>query len=247
MSKIKPEIKIFDTPELLVVGIYNQFRGLFSSEPQRARAMHIALAGGSTPRAFYEFLSVRPSDEIDWRQIHLWWGDERCVPPDHAESNYRMVKEALLDHIRISPEQIHRMQGEAIPQTEMIRYAKEIRSNLPLSQSGLPVFDMILLGMGEDGHTASIFPGSELRDDTDAWCAVVQHPQSGQKRVTLTLPVLNQARQIVFMISGSAKSGMVSEILNHPEQSKKYPAAKVLPQNGILTWFLDREAAAYLK
>ena len=239
----RPHIKIYDNTGTLVAGMYNQFRELFTVQRPKNRPLHIALAGGSTPRAFYEFLAKRPVDDIHWKTIHLWWGDERCVPPDHADSNYRMVREALLDHIDIGAQNIHRIRGESGPDSEVIRYGKEIEGNLPLSPVGLPVFDLILLGVGEDGHTASIFPDSDLSDDSISYCVVTRHPGSGQKRITLTMPVLNQAKHVAFMVSGSAKADVVGIVLNKQSGYKNLPAAKVLPVDGTLFWYLDRAAA----
>ncbi|TFG94173.1 MAG: 6-phosphogluconolactonase [Calditrichales bacterium] len=248
MSNItqRPNIKVYDNTGTLAAGMYNQFRELFTGQRSQNRPLHIALAGGSTPLAFYEFLAKRPVDDIHWKTIHLWWGDERCVPPDHSDSNYRMVREALLDHIDIGAQNIHRIRGESDPDSETIRYGKEIEENIPLSPVGLPVFDLILLGIGEDGHTASIFPDSDFSADSISYCVVTRHPGSGQKRITLTMPVLNQAKHVAFMVSGPAKADVVSKILKKQIELKNLPAVKVIPVDGILFWFLDRAAASHL-
>ena len=240
-------IRIFENAEMLVGGLYKYLGEIRAGKQGKEGPLHIVLAGGGTPRAFYQFLAKRPAGEIDWHQIHFWWGDERCVPPDHDESNYRMVRESLLDHIDIVPGNIHRMRGESQPESEAQRYGREIAEFVPLAKNGLPVFDLILLGMGSDGHTASIFPDSELDEKNSDYCAVTHHPESGQKRITLTMPVLNQARQVLFMVSGEGKAEVVRQILQYKKDFSDLPAARVRPVTGEIVWFLDREAAKFIE
>jgi 6-phosphogluconolactonase len=207
--------------------------------------VHLALAGGTTPKRFYEFVAGQPNGVIDWKEVHLWWGDERCVPPSDPQSNFRMVRESLLDHIDVPAENVHRIHGENDPETEARRYGNEISVLIPLSKQGLPVFDLILLGLGEDGHTASIFPDTELYERRASYCITAEHPDSGQMRISLNLPVLNSARNVLFMVSGAAKADIAAKILRDPGSSGDLPAAKVRPGSGSLSWFLDRAAAKH--
>lgn len=205
----------------------------------------VALSGGSTPGALFGHLA-RPETarEIRWEWVHFFWGDERCVPPDHPESNYGMARRMLFDHIPIPAENIHRIRGESGPAKEAVRYAREIMMRLPADATGRPVFDRIFLGMGEDGHTASLFPGSPALTESDKICTVAIHPVSGQKRITLTLPVINAAREVHFLVSGAAKSDRVAQIFHQTSGYEQLPAAKIHPPDGKLLWHLDREAAA---
>ncbi|MEM7659084.1 MAG: 6-phosphogluconolactonase [Bacteroidota bacterium] len=203
--------------------------------------MRLAISGGSTPKLLFELLATEFKEALDWSRLHLFWVDERCVPPDHAQSNYRMTREALLDQVPIPAEQIHRMQGESAPEAEADRYGKGLAEQLPQA-NGLPVFDLILLGMGSDGHTASIFP-PQMELLTDARnCAVGTHPESGQQRITLTGPVIQAAKRVAFLVTGASKTEVVAEIFEQTGNWQSYPAAHIAPA-GELHWFLDEAAA----
>lgn len=203
---------------------------------------HLALSGGSTPKLLFTLLAENYRNEIPWAKVHLWWGDERCVPPEHEESNYRMTQEFLLFSINIPKGNIHRVRGEDRPEQEAIRYGEEIKAHLE-QKNDLPVFDMIMLGMGSDGHTASIFPDNMSLIDSPHTCAVAIHPDSGQKRVTLTGKVINQAKEVAFLVTGASKKEKVQAILGNEEGSKAYPAAHIQPVDGKLSWYLDEAAA----
>ncbi|HDP99346.1 MAG TPA: 6-phosphogluconolactonase, partial [bacterium] len=206
------------------------------------------LSGGSTPvRLFQQLASPAYRENIDWKNVHFFWGDERCVPPDHPDSNYGMTKKYLFDHISIPHENIHRINGENDPETEAKRYAGEIFRLLPLNRHGWPQFDWILLGLGNDGHTASIFPGSPILKDRDNICAVATHPQIGQKRITLTLLVINATKRLSFLVSGENKASIAANILTAAEKNKSLPATFVRPENGALEWYLDQPAAAKIR
>lgn len=202
----------------------------------------VALSGGSTPQLLFRHLAEKFRERIDWQKVHLFWGDERCVPPDHEESNYGTARRLLLDRIDIPEENIHRVHGEALPEKEALRYSLEIRQNLPF-ENDLPSFDLVLLGLGEDGHTASIFPDQMELLDADGICAVATHPESGQKRITLVGKVINNARKVAFLATGKGKAEKVRQILHKKEGWEKLPAAHILPSQGDLYWYLDREAA----
>ncbi len=208
--------------------------------------VHIALSGGSTPKVLFDLLASNYRTQINWKVIHFWWGDERCVPPDSSDSNYNMTHQHLLQHIDISESQVHRVLGEADPQQEAQRYGDHMHRELSKIHE-VPVFDLIILGMGSDGHTASIFPHQMdlLREENI--CAVATHPESGQQRITITGHVINQARHIAFLVTGNDKTEKVEIIINKKPGYHKYPAAHVAPITGKLTWYLDHEAAAGLE
>jgi len=201
-----------------------------------------ALSGGSTPRAVYQRLAEAP---LAWKNIHLFWGDERCVPPDHPDSNYRMTAESLLTRVHIPPENVHRIQGELSPELAAARYEQELRAFF----GNAPRFDLILLGLGDDGHTASLFPESPALHERTRWAAAAAHetpPPPLVPRVTLTLPVINAARQIVFLVSGAGKAERLAEVLHVPAESHSLPASMIRPGSGEILWLVDKSAAAHL-
>ena len=242
------EIKIFSEPAKLAEAVAVQLKNKSKKANDAGRRFNLVLAGGSTPRAVYQVLA-RPEfkNSIAWNWVHFFWGDERCVPPDHEDSNYRMARETLLDPLAIPKENIHRIHGENDPTAEATRYADEIKNNLKSPSGETPRFDWILLGLGTDGHTASLFPGGQPIEDPSGLCAVAVQPQSGQKRITFTHRVLNSAKRVTFIVTGKGKGQVVADILNESTTSNNYPAAQVHPQQGILQWFLDEEAAEKLK
>jgi 6-phosphogluconolactonase len=204
----------------------------------------VALSGGSTPRTLYSLLaSPAFKDQIDWRHIHFFWGDERCVPPDHAESNYRMVRETLLSKIEIPPHNVHRMAGEKDPDTAAAEYEQQLR-NFFQTGDPAPGFDLILLGLGEDGHTASLFPGSAALKETTRWVATAYVERLHAHRLTLTLPVINAAAQVSFLVAGESKSAILNALLGKDSNPTRYPAGLVRPVTGELTWFVTQDAAA---
>lgn len=218
----------------------------FVALARQAIAVHgrfsVALSGGSTPRALYSLLATGEfSEQLVWRQIHLFWGDERCVPPDHAESNFRMVNESLLSKILIPGENVHRMTGEVEPAIAAAAYETELRQFFSSSQEKLPRFDLVLLGLGEDGHTASLFPHSAALNETEHLVATVYVEKLNAHRLTLTFPVINNAAQITFLIAGQSKAAVVNGIL--AGQNSHAPAARIKPANDKLTWFITQDAA----
>lgn len=206
------------------------------------KAFHLALSGGSTPKILFALLAEHYQDRISWSDLHLWWGDERCVPPDHEDSNYLMTRELLIDQVGIPSENVHRVLGEAEPNGEAVRYGEEIEATLP-QKAGLPAFDLIMLGMGSDGHTASIFPHQMELMLSPETCVVATHPESGQIRVSLSGPIINNADAVAFLVTGTSKTDKVAAIFSGSEASKIYPAAHISPR-GELFWFLDEAASA---
>lgn len=234
------ELKKFSTKTEVAHGFSAYLEELITKN----KTTHIALSGGSTPKVVFDYMAVHCKD-LDWSTVHLYWGDERCVPPSDAESNYKMTLEHLLSKIDIPKDNIHRVLGEDIPELEAERYGKVLEQELPIVE-GLPQFDLVILGMGDDGHTASIFP-----HEIDLWhsqnnCEVAIHPDSGQRRITITGKVINHAKTVAFLVTGAAKSEKVRLILNKEEGYEKYPASLVAPTSNDLIWFLDEEAASEL-
>jgi 6-phosphogluconolactonase len=242
---IRPEIIICRDARELAQRAAEQFVALTEAAIARSGRFAVALSGGSTPRAAYALLASAKFS-VEWSRVHLFWGDERCVPPDHPESNFRMVEEALLAKIRIPPENIHRMPGEKEPEAAAEAYEAELRKFFAVERGGRPRFDLIFLGLGDDGHTASLFPGVAALDEADRWIAAVYVEKFRSYRLTLTLPVLNAAAQMTFLVSGGSKAKIVGQILSSDSSSSDYPAAKVRPSDGRLTWMLDPDAAKEL-
>lgn len=201
----------------------------------------VALSGGSTPKRLFKLWAEQYRDTIDWSKVRFFWGDERCVPPNHEESNYGMTKQLLFNHVELPEENIHRVIGEADPGAEAIRYSAEISDNTEASE-GYPVFDLVILGMGSDGHTASIFPHQMDLLESEKFCAVADHPESGQQRITLTGPVINRAKAVAFLVTGESKQEKVSAILGREEGATQFPAAHIMPESGDLHWFMDEAA-----
>ena len=199
----------------------------------------LVLAGGSTPEPVYRRLATAHADALDWAKVHVFWGDERCVPPDHPDSNYRMAHEAFLDPLPIPETQIHRMRCERGVEDAVDAYAMVLRT---FFEDNDALFDVTLLGLGEDGHTASLFPDSPLIDTPSGWVAHAEAPPSSPitDRLTLTLPALSASRLVLFLVSGEAKREALDAIL-HPTGNGLVPAARVRPV-GSLEWFVDEAA-----
>jgi 6-phosphogluconolactonase len=239
---IKRAIIICHHAEELAQKAAEQFVALAGAAIARSGRFTVALSGGSTPRALYSLLgSADYRERVDWRCVHLFWGDERCVP-DHAESNYRMVPEALLSRIKMSPANIHRMAGEKEPRVAANEYEEELRRFSALAPGQAPRFELILLGLGEDGHTASLFPGGAAVKENERLVATAYVERLKAHRLTLTLPVINAAAQVTFLISGQSKRSIVDAILRSDSDSFNYPAARVSPTDGQLTWLITADA-----
>ncbi|MEO1263702.1 MAG: 6-phosphogluconolactonase [Bacteroidota bacterium] len=213
------------------------FADFLKEEIDKVDQFHIALSGGSTPKILFALLAEKFQAAIDWKKVHLYWGDERCVPPHHPESNYGMTHEKLIQHVEIPSTNIHRVKGEDDPENEAKRYGQEIERQLN-KKNNLPVFDLVILGMGSDGHTASIFPHQIELLNAATTCAVATHPQSGQQRITLTGNVINAAKQIHFLVTGASKKEVVQEIFSQNGDYKNYPASYI--ENAV--WWLDEAA-----
>ncbi len=211
----------------------------------------IALAGGATPRPVYERLAAPPARElVDWPRVDVFWSDERCVPSDDERSNYRAAREALLDHVPAPADRVHRMRGEE-PDGERAaaEYERILRWALGGSGARAPRLDLVLLGLGPEGHTASLFPGSRAIAETERLVCAVRHagdPEPRVDRLTLTPPAINAARDVLFLVAGRAKAAAVRATLEGPRDPERWPAQTVALPEGRVTWLLDRDAAAEL-
>jgi 6-phosphogluconolactonase len=238
--------KIYSTPFELAEGVAMELVNRIIKAEQNKKEYMLVLSGGNTPYFLFSILTDQFSNSINWNFVHLFWGDERCVHPTHSESNYGMALHNLIEKIDIPDENIHRIRGEMNPRQEASRYSKEILK-FTRTRNGLPLFDLVILGLGEDGHTASIFPDRIDLFGSDNICEVTKHPVTSQKRITLTGRVINNADTVFFMASGMKKAQVIYDIFNKVKLSTAYPASRVVPENGIAEWFLDKDAAAYLK
>ena len=205
----------------------------------------IALSGGSTPKALHELLAQPPlRDRIDWSRVHIFWGDERFVPFSDEKNNARMAYQTLLNHVPVPPVQIHVMRTDLPPDASMAEYEQLLHTyfdNQPHT------FDLVLLGLGDDGHTLSLFPGTAVVQQQRTWTEAFYLEQQAMFRLTLTAPVVNRAAAVVFLVAGAAKAGAVREVLQGPYQPDKFPAQQIRPVTGQTVWFLDRAAAARLQ
>ena len=233
---------VYETPEELAEAAAGDFVARAEEAMNGRGRFAVVLAGGSTPKATYEALAQDHADRLDWSKVHVFFGDERTVRPDHEDSNYRMVRETLLSHIRVGS--VHRMRCE-LPATEAAAdYEEQLREFF--GTNGVPAFDLILLGLGEDGHTASLFPETSALDVTDRWVVVNPVLKLETSRLTLTIPVINAAKSVTFLVVGEDKAKALKEILEGDADPRAYPAKFVRPEGGDLTWMVDRAAARLL-
>jgi 6-phosphogluconolactonase len=262
-------IQSFATPEALADAVARHVIAIAADAISTGGRFTLALSGGSTPRSAYQRLATGDlARQLDWHRIHLLWGDERCVPPDDPRSNYRMAKEALLDRVPIPPEHIHRIRGEDEPQEAAADYEDELRSllarhpftsfragserseearhpELTLRMTDGP--DLVLLGLGEDGHTASLFPGQPAVHEAEYWVMAVPAPTGDMWRVTLTPAVLDLAKNVTFVVSGASKAQRLAEVLEGPFNPDHLPAQAIHPVQGRLTWMVDAAAGSRLQ
>ncbi|WP_462319737.1 6-phosphogluconolactonase [Marinilabilia sp.] len=231
------ETKIFYSKEQLA-----RFFGDYLTElTSQKDVVNMALSGGSTPEAIFDLLTQEYSSLVKWDKLRFFWGDERCVAPDHEESNYKMTRQHLFNHLPIPEQNIFRVKGELGPRQALSDYKQVLNKELP-KENGMPFFDVVLLGMGDDGHTASIFPHELFLWDSPEICEIGTHPESGQKRITLTGKVINNASEIIFLVTGKKKANKVDVILNQKEGCEVYPAALVNRDKSL--WLLDQEAVS---
>ena len=244
MNLDKP-VKIFSTPYELAEKFAGELISKIQSAASENKTFTVALSGGSTPELLFSLLGDHYSNSVPWQYVHFFWGDERCVPPDDPESNFGMTREKLFGKIDIPEVNIHRIAGENDPETEAERYSTEI-DKFTESRDLLPKFDIVLLGLGEDGHTASIFPDQMALLNSDKICEVAIHPSTLQKRITITGRVINNADNVTFLVIGEKKAHIVKKIFEKSEVSFNFPASYIVPLHGELNWLIDSKAGSML-
>jgi len=207
----------------------------------------LCLSGGTTPAATYDLLGSKFHFSIDWKEVQFFWGDERCVPPEDAASNYAMTLRTLLSKLTLKPSQVHRRHGEQSPEEAARAYEDELRSHFGLADGEFPRFDLMLLGLGDNAHTASLFPGNAAIHESARLALAVEVEDPTQRhRVTLTPPVINNAARVIFLVSGASKAQAVWNVLKGPRNVDQFPAQVVAPEHGEVIWLLDRAAARLL-
>jgi 6-phosphogluconolactonase len=236
------EIRIVPDNVTLARAAAQEFHRVAEAAIRERGSFSVALSGGNTPRAVYSLVA---SEQLSWDRIHIFFGDERHVPPDHPDSNFRMASEALLSKVPIPEKNVHRIHAELDAETAAAEYDRELRDFFHLSDNNWPRFDLVFLGIGEDGHTASLFPGSKALTETSRRVAANWVEKFKAFRITLTLPVLNHAAEVVFLVSGAGKAQILNEVLRPGTQ--KYPAQSVQPENGRLLWLIDQDAGSLLR
>ena len=234
-------VQVYETPEELAEAAAREFAAKAGEAIEERGRFAVVLAGGSTPEAMYGILARDYDDRIDWSKVYVFFGDERTVPPDHHDSNHKMASEVLLDHVPVG--NVHRMRGELSPDEAAEAYEEELRTFFGTDE--IPRFDLILLGIGADGHTASLFPETSALEVHDRW--VVANPVLGldTTRITLTVPVINAALAVYFLVVGEDKAETLREILENDADPRAYPARLIQPQGGP-HWMLDQAAASDL-
>jgi len=239
----QPEIRILKTATALFEAAAAEFAAQASAAVGAKGRFTLALSGGSTPRTLYSLLATKPG--IAWDKIGIFWGDERHVPPDHAESNYRMANEALLSKVPVHPENVSRICAEEKDAAAAaLQYEQTLKDFFHLSPGEFPRFDLIFLGVGPDGHTASLFPGTSALNETKRLVVANWVPKFNTYRITFTFPVLNAAACVIFLLSGADKAATLREVLEN--KSADLPSQKVCPVNGKLIWMVDEPAARTL-
>lgn len=249
-----PELRILNDSTELAGEAAELFVWLGKQAIEQGGRFRMALSGGSTPRMLYATLASQAfSGQLDWKRVEFYFGDERCVPPDHPESNFKMAEETLFGPLKIAPEQIFRMKGEAKPDEAAREYETLIRERFGVAPTAWPSFDLILLGLGEDAHTASLFPDSPALGEQGRLVVANQSPKGVKNRLTLTAAAINQAQTVVFLVSGASKAEAVSAVLEERGRRElqgadaaRVPARLIRPVKGRLIWLLDRAAAAGL-
>lgn len=243
--EIPTGVFVFDTPEQLAVAAAERFVELAYEFHGELDRFSVALAGGNTPKRVYELLATeRFKNRVEWPQVYFFFGDERSVPPDHSDSNYAMAYQTLIAKVPIPARNVHRIIGEGNPKDNARVYENQLRTFF----AGLswPRFDLVFLGMGEDGHTASLFPGSEALKEKTNWAVGTKSEQLKHERITVTVPVLNHAAHVLFLVTGKEKAQRLREVLHPQPGSEALPAQMIQPIDGTLEWFVDQAAASLL-
>ncbi|HEY6421224.1 MAG TPA: 6-phosphogluconolactonase [Candidatus Binataceae bacterium] len=240
------KIVILDDPESLYVHAAEEIAHFAGDAICSHGEFMLCLSGGSTPAATYDLLATRFHHSIDWSEVQFFWGDERCVPPADPASNYAMADRTMLSKLALKPTQVHRVRGELPPEQAARAYEEELRSSFAIGETEVPRFDVILLGLGENRHTASLFPGSPALHEKNRIAVAVEVDDPHRNRVTLTPPLLNNGHRVMFLVNGRSKAEAVRDVLEGPHDPDRFPAQIVAPGNGELIWLLDKSAASLL-
>jgi 6-phosphogluconolactonase len=243
-------VTVLPTHDALVTVAADRFVALAAAAIRAYGRFHVALSGGTTPKGVYQMLATeRYAARVDWSRVHLFWGDERCVPPRHPMSNYRMVRETLIAHVTLPADHVHRVRGEDDPGAAAAAYERELR-NVFRIPAGPPMpgagFDLVLLGLGLDGHTASLFPGLTAVSEQERWVTAAYVAEVSMWRVTCTPVVFNTAAQVVFLVVGPGKAAMLRQVLEGPHRPALLPAQVIAPSDGSVCWLVDADAGATL-
>ncbi len=241
---MEQSIRVFNNAEQIAQYFATKITSLVS-EIKEGNYLNVALSGGSTPKVVFNCISEEFGDRIDWKKVLIFWGDERCVYPESEDSNFRMAKESLLDHISIPSSNVFRIRGEMEPVSEAERYTEVVKQYVP-AKNRIPVFDIFMLGLGDDGHTVSVFPSDTSLFTSHKFYEASQNPYTKQKRITATGTIINNAREAFFLVTGESKAEIVAAIINRKQGWDKLPASLVNPNHGKLTWLLDKPAACRL-
>ena len=245
VAGVRPEIIIEENPNLLAVRGARLFDETARKCVEKEGRFFVALSGGSTPRAMHRMLGEEPCRSlIPWQGVHLFWVDERCVSWDDPASSYRAARRDFLDRIPLPEKQVYPMPADMVPEDGALDYQRDLRQAFQSVEGQIPIFDLIFLGLGMDGHTASLFPGQAALDERERLVVAVKGGDPDVPRLTMTYPLLNRARVLVFMVSGRGKAKMVKTVLESPDGP--LPSQGIRPIHGRLIWLLDREAASLI-
>jgi 6-phosphogluconolactonase len=249
---VRENVEVFPSGAELAVAAAERFVAAAAAAIIATETFSVALEGGSTPRALFAVLGQPPyAERIDWPRVHLFWGDERCVPPDNEASNYGMAYEAMIRHVPVRPENIHRMRGEDPPATAAERYERELRAAFATPTGGPRIdpgsrFDLVLLGLGTNGHTASLFPHMQAVREHTRWVMAENIEAVRMWRITLTPVILNASAELLFLVAGHDKAAVLRRVLYGARETAELPAQVIAPVAGRLHWFLDAAAASEL-
>lgn len=243
------DIRIVENPQALARAAADEFlRRAVAAAQQKGKFM-VALSGGSTPKALYSLLATDPALQRDlpWDNVHVFWGDERPVPPDHADSNFRMAHEALLSKVLVPVGNVHRIDGELVAEQAATNYERTLIGSFELQGGELPRFDLVLLGLGPEGHTASLFPGTRALHEEKRLAVANWVGKFDSERITLTAPVINNAACVIFLVSGNEKAVVLKSVLGGRHEPEQLPAQLIQPGNGELIWIVDAAAGKLLQ
>jgi 6-phosphogluconolactonase len=242
----QPKIIILDDAQDLYVRAAEEIAHIAGESICTHGEFTFCLTGGNTPAATYDLLATRFHLSVDWKEVQFFWGDERCVPPDSLDSNFGMAKRTMLSKLSLKPDQVHRIKGEDEPVVAALEYEAELRRHFGVEEDEFPRFDLMMLGLGENRHTASLFPGNPAIHEKSRMAVAVEVDAKPPRRITLTPPVINNSQRVMFLVAGQGKAAAVKDVLEGPRDVDKFPAQIVAPTDGEVMWLLDKPAASLL-